>query len=44
MKSDKRRDKLSMNEISTNAFNETILALSREVILLLFVQVAKVTN
>ena len=30
-------DKLSMNEISTNVFNEIISALSREVILSLFV-------
>ena len=33
-----------MNEISTNALNETISALSREVILPLFVQIAKVSN
>ena len=44
MKSNKCRDKLSMNEISTNALNETISALSREVILPLFVQIAKVSN
>ena len=30
-------DKLSMNEISTNVFNEIISALNREVMLSLFV-------
>ena len=37
MKRDKWRDELSMREIPTNAFHKIISALTREIILLLFV-------